>query len=187
MPEVSETIPEALQPRVDAAVAWFNASEEAADVEFRERRRSAPGDLAKVQRARLADALREPGQPGVPATRRELEDRASEGVLPAGGARADERGARAVPLALGAFGGEHAGNARATHGNACVGRRSRSSRFAAVYARWLLLFAFWAAALVLLPTPLVGLAFAGWVAWVARDIRRTLGGQDVQKELVPEP
>ncbi len=27
MPTVSETIPEALRPRVDAALAWFNASE----------------------------------------------------------------------------------------------------------------------------------------------------------------
>ena len=35
MPKVSETIPEALQPRVDAAVAWFNASEDAADLEFK--------------------------------------------------------------------------------------------------------------------------------------------------------
>ena len=34
MPEVSESIPEALQPRVDAAVAWFNASAEAAGAEF---------------------------------------------------------------------------------------------------------------------------------------------------------
>ena len=34
MPQVSETIPEALQPRVDAAVAWFNASDDAADAEF---------------------------------------------------------------------------------------------------------------------------------------------------------
>ncbi|MEM9177808.1 MAG: hypothetical protein AAGC67_21585 [Myxococcota bacterium] len=29
MPHVSETIPPALQPRVDAAVAWFNASDAA--------------------------------------------------------------------------------------------------------------------------------------------------------------
>lgn len=35
MPHVSETIPEALQPRVAAAVAWFNASEDAAGVEFK--------------------------------------------------------------------------------------------------------------------------------------------------------
>ena len=34
MPQVSETIPDALKPRVAAAVAWFNASEEAADAEF---------------------------------------------------------------------------------------------------------------------------------------------------------
>ena len=35
MPQVSETIPEALQPRVDAALAWFNASDDAADAEFK--------------------------------------------------------------------------------------------------------------------------------------------------------
>ena len=29
MPTVSETIPETLKPRVDAALAWYNASEEA--------------------------------------------------------------------------------------------------------------------------------------------------------------
>jgi len=35
MPQVSETIPDALQPRVDAALAWFNASADAADDEFK--------------------------------------------------------------------------------------------------------------------------------------------------------
>jgi len=35
MPQVSETIPEALKPRVDAALAWFNASAEAAEDEFK--------------------------------------------------------------------------------------------------------------------------------------------------------
>ena len=35
MPQVSETIPEALQPRVDAALAWFNASADAAEDEFK--------------------------------------------------------------------------------------------------------------------------------------------------------
>ena len=35
MPKVSETIPEALQPRVDAALAWFNASDDAAEAEFK--------------------------------------------------------------------------------------------------------------------------------------------------------
>ena len=58
------------------------------------------------------------------------------------------------------------------------------SRFAAAYARWLLFFAFWAVALFFLPTLFVAVAFAGWVAWVARDVRRTLGGMDDQTELV---
>lgn len=35
MPHVSETIPSILQPRVDAALAWFNTSAEAADEEFK--------------------------------------------------------------------------------------------------------------------------------------------------------
>ena len=35
MPQVSETIPEALKPRVDAALAWFNASADAAEESFK--------------------------------------------------------------------------------------------------------------------------------------------------------
>ena len=35
MPQVSETIPEELATRVAAAVAWFNASEDADEVEFK--------------------------------------------------------------------------------------------------------------------------------------------------------
>ena len=35
MPQVSETIPDALKPRVDAALAWFNASADAAEDEFK--------------------------------------------------------------------------------------------------------------------------------------------------------
>ena len=35
MPTVSETIPDTLQPRVDAALAWFNASGEAAGDQFK--------------------------------------------------------------------------------------------------------------------------------------------------------
>jgi hypothetical protein len=58
------------------------------------------------------------------------------------------------------------------------------SRFARAGSRWLLFLAFWAAALAVLPTVLVGLAFAGWVAWIARDVRRILGAMDVQEELV---
>ncbi len=34
MPQVSETIPDALKPRVDAALAWFNGSADAAEDEF---------------------------------------------------------------------------------------------------------------------------------------------------------
>ena len=34
MRQVSETIPDALKPRVEAALAWFNASAEAAEDEF---------------------------------------------------------------------------------------------------------------------------------------------------------
>jgi hypothetical protein len=35
MPQVSETIPDALKPRVDAALAWFNASADADEDEFK--------------------------------------------------------------------------------------------------------------------------------------------------------
>ena len=35
MPHVSETIPGALAPRVEAAIAWFNASAESAEDEFK--------------------------------------------------------------------------------------------------------------------------------------------------------
>ncbi|MEQ8690683.1 MAG: hypothetical protein RIC89_07590 [Pseudomonadales bacterium] len=35
MPHVSETIPDALTPRVEAALAWFNASSEASGDEFK--------------------------------------------------------------------------------------------------------------------------------------------------------
>ena len=35
MPQVSETIPDRLQPRVDAALKWFNASSEAGDETFK--------------------------------------------------------------------------------------------------------------------------------------------------------
>ena len=35
MPQVSETIPDALRPQVDAALAWFNASADAGEDEFK--------------------------------------------------------------------------------------------------------------------------------------------------------
>ena len=61
------------------------------------------------------------------------------------------------------------------------------SRFALAGSRWLVFLAFWAAALALLPTVFVGVAFAGWVIWIARDIRRIMGAMDRQKELVADP
>jgi hypothetical protein len=58
------------------------------------------------------------------------------------------------------------------------------SRFAKIIARWLLFLVFWVTALVLLPIPLVGLAFVSWVFWITRDIRKTMRELDVQQELV---
>ncbi|MCP5039463.1 MAG: hypothetical protein GY944_00450 [bacterium] len=63
------------------------------------------------------------------------------------------------------------------------GTRPVPVRFALAFSRWLLFVAFWIAALALAPTLLVGLVFAGWVAWVIRDVRSVLGGLDVEKEL----
>ncbi|MEM1434235.1 MAG: hypothetical protein AAGG11_09295 [Pseudomonadota bacterium] len=63
------------------------------------------------------------------------------------------------------------------------GVKSVPARFARAFSRWLLFLAFWAGALAFLPAAPVGLAFAGWVAWIVRDARRTLGGLDVQQEL----
>ena len=67
------------------------------------------------------------------------------------------------------------------------GVRPVPARFAVAFSRWLLFLAIWAAALVFAPTLLDGLAFAGWVAWIARDVRRTLGALDIQQELVADP
>ena len=66
------------------------------------------------------------------------------------------------------------------------GVESVPSRFSAAMLRWLLFLAVWVVSLVFLPTVLVGLAFAGWVAWIARDIRRVLGGLEAQEELVAD-
>ncbi|MEM6706829.1 MAG: hypothetical protein AAF690_29245 [Acidobacteriota bacterium] len=64
------------------------------------------------------------------------------------------------------------------------GVRPVPARFAAAFSRWLLFFAVWIAAFVFAPAPLVGLALLGWVVWIARDVRKTLGALDVQQELV---
>ena len=63
------------------------------------------------------------------------------------------------------------------------GVRSVPARFSAAFSRWLLFLMFWVTALVLLPSALVGAAFAAWVIWIVRDVRRTLGGLDAQVEL----
>jgi hypothetical protein len=63
------------------------------------------------------------------------------------------------------------------------GVRSVQQRFLAAYSRWLLFLAFWGIAVTLLPIVPVGLAFAAWVAWIVRDVRRTLGGLEAPHEL----
>ncbi len=63
------------------------------------------------------------------------------------------------------------------------GVRSVPARFALALSRWLLFLVFWVAALLFLPSALVGLAFGCWVIWIARDIKRTLGGLDAPVEL----
>ncbi len=66
------------------------------------------------------------------------------------------------------------------------GVRSVPARFAAAYARWLLFVVFWIAAFALLPAALAGLALAGWLTWIVRDLRRTLGDLDTQVELIAD-
>ena len=63
---------------------------------------------------------------------------------------------------------------------------SVSARFSAAFSRWLLFFAFWIAAFVFAPAPLVAAALAFWVVWIAWDVRKTLGVLNVQKELVAD-
>lgn len=60
------------------------------------------------------------------------------------------------------------------------------SRFAGIISRWIPFLVIWAIALMLLPAVLVGLAFAGWAAWIARDVNKTMGKFDAQAELVPD-
>ena len=66
------------------------------------------------------------------------------------------------------------------------GVRSVPERFKAAFSRWPLFVLFWIAALVFAPTPLVGMAFAGWILWIVRDIRRTWSNMNVQVELTAE-
>ena len=64
------------------------------------------------------------------------------------------------------------------------GVKSVPVRFATALSRWLLFALLWLAALEVAPTGWVGLAFAGWLTWIVRDLRRTMGRLDVQVELV---
>lgn len=66
------------------------------------------------------------------------------------------------------------------------GVRSVPERFKAAFSRWLLFVLIWIAALAIAPTPLVGLAFAGWLVWIVRDLRRTWGDMGVQVELTAD-
>ena len=66
------------------------------------------------------------------------------------------------------------------------GVRAVPARFAIAFSRWLLFLAVWGGALAFAPGAVVGLAFAGWVAWIARDVNRFLGGMNIQQELVAE-
>ena len=63
------------------------------------------------------------------------------------------------------------------------GVKSVPARFKAAFSRWLVFFLFWILAAALLPTLLVATAFAGWLAWIVRDLRQTLADLDVQVEL----
>ena len=63
------------------------------------------------------------------------------------------------------------------------------TRFKKAFSRWPGFIALWVAAFVFLPAPWVALGLVGWLAWIARDIRNTLGRMNVQEEIgtTPQP
>ena len=63
------------------------------------------------------------------------------------------------------------------------GAPSPPKRFAAAFRRWIVFFAFWLAAVAILPIAPVVTAFACWLVWIARDVRNTVGSMDVQQEI----
>jgi hypothetical protein len=67
------------------------------------------------------------------------------------------------------------------------GTESIPSRFKTAFSRWFYFLMFWIVALAVLPTTLVGLAFAGWFIWIVRDLRGILNKMDAQVELSAEP
>ena len=60
---------------------------------------------------------------------------------------------------------------------------SPPKRFAAAFRRWIVFFAFWLAAVAILPIAPVVAAFACWLVWIARDVRNTVGSMDIQQEI----
>ena len=67
------------------------------------------------------------------------------------------------------------------------GSESVASRFKAAFTRWIYFFLFWAIALFVLPTGLVSVAFVGWLAWIALDVRGVMSQMDKQVELKADP
>ena len=66
------------------------------------------------------------------------------------------------------------------------GVESVPTRFKAAFSRWLLFVLVWVLALVFAPTPLVGLAFSGWLVWIGLDLRRVQSDMDTQVELTAD-
>jgi hypothetical protein len=63
---------------------------------------------------------------------------------------------------------------------------SIASRFRTAFLRWILFFLFWFGASFSLPAPLVATAFAGWLIWIVRDLKKTLGALESPVELIAD-
>ena len=63
------------------------------------------------------------------------------------------------------------------------GESSVPARFKQAFLRWPPFLLLWIIALILLPTLLVGVAFAAWVTWIVMDLRKTFGTMDKPVEL----
>ena len=60
-------------------------------------------------------------------------------------------------------------------------------RFMKALARWPVFIALWVTAFVYLPPLWVSLGLATWLAWIFRDIRKSLGRMDIQEEIKTRP
>jgi hypothetical protein len=60
-------------------------------------------------------------------------------------------------------------------------------RFMKAFARWPVFIALWVTAFVYLPPLWVSLGLATWLAWIVRDIRKSLGRMDIQEEIKTRP